>query len=242
MASTKTALQVVNLVLKNLRKTQVSDFSASYTALILEFINKAKRETEDSHTWSHLRDALTFSTVLNQQSYDLSAAGTTPVITGAGSPARFANERSKIAYDAEDRPMVFDITSSTQPVQLREYAPKDLDVAQIMGQQSSQQLQPYGFSFATPAGVPTLKLLNPPPASRSMKVYMHLPQDDLANTTDVMLVPWDPVVLRATTLAFAERGEELGPDGQDWGRMAENALQMAIGRDTPDNESFFYAD
>lgn len=239
MATTKTALQVVNLVMRNLRKTDVTVFTAEYSKLVLELVNQSKREIEDMIDWSHLRGNLTFSTPLNQQAYDLSAAGTTPTITS--SVTRFANERSRISYDKDLNPQVFDVTSATSPVRLREYGAETLYGAGIMGQQSSQT-QPYGFSFSTPAGIPTLRLLNPPPAGRSMIVRMHLPSDDLSGPTDVLYIPFAPVVMRATALAFDERGEELGSPLTDWTARYEAALQEAIDRDTPVDQQTYYAD
>lgn len=240
MATTKTALQVVNLVMKNLRKSDVTAFTAEYTKLVLELVNQSKREIEDMIDWSHLRGNLTFNTVLNKQAYDLSAAGASPTI--ASSVTRFANERSRISYDKALCPQVFDVTDTTSPVRLREYNPEDVYGLGIMAQYNSQQTQPYAFSFSTPAGLPTITLLNPPPASRSMIVRMHLPQDDLALVTDVMLLPFAPVVMRATALAFDERGEELGSPLTDWTARYNAALQEAIDRDTPADQQTYYAD
>lgn len=226
----KTYLQVINEVLRELRETEVTVLTANYTKLIGQFVNQAREVVEDAHEWSSLYVDLTFSTVLDQQNYDLSAVGTTPVIT-TSSTGRFANDRSRIAYDVAMRPLVYDITSSTAPVRLAELSRTQQYDAGIMAGQNLSRLAPTMFSFHRPNGVETLTLLNPPPASKAMKVRLWIPQTDLTATGDTVLVPWRPVALLATAFALDERGEELGIDGNKVVAQAKGALQQAIERD-----------
>lgn len=240
--STKTALQVVNQVLKNLRKATVADFSSTYASLILEFVNQSKEVVEDAHEWSALSVNLTFTTISAQQTYDLTVAGTTPVITTDASDSRFANERSRVRYDHLNRPMVFDVTSATQPIRLREYARTEQEIAGIMGLQNNTVVKPYAYSFYRNKGKESVTLLNQPGGAYSMRVGLYVPQNELAAVGDVLLVPWRPVVTSATAIAFQERGEELGENGALWLSKASRDLQVAIGQDSTEIQNTYYPD
>ena len=58
-----TYLQLVNSVLRRLREDEVTSVSQnSYSKLIGEFVNDAKRTVEDSYDWTALRTTLTVTT------------------------------------------------------------------------------------------------------------------------------------------------------------------------------------
>jgi hypothetical protein len=58
-----TYLQLVNSVLRRLREDEVSSVSQnSYSKLIGEFVNDAKRSVEDAYDWTALRTTLTVTT------------------------------------------------------------------------------------------------------------------------------------------------------------------------------------
>ena len=70
-----TYLQIVNSVLVRLRENEVSTVSAnSYSKLIGELVNDAKRIVEDSWDWHSLRTTFTINTIAGTFSYQL--AGT----------------------------------------------------------------------------------------------------------------------------------------------------------------------
>tara|TARA_Y100000114_G_C11719554_1_gene307763 strand:- start:547 stop:1197 length:651 start_codon:yes stop_codon:yes gene_type:complete len=70
-----TYLQIVNSVLVRLRENEVSTVSAnSYSKLIGELVNDAKRIVEDSWDWHSLRTTITVNTIAGTFSYQL--AGT----------------------------------------------------------------------------------------------------------------------------------------------------------------------
>jgi len=70
-----TALQLVNSVLRRLRESEVTDFTESYSKLILDFINETKREVEDSWDWSALRQTISINTNTADRSYPIIGAG-----------------------------------------------------------------------------------------------------------------------------------------------------------------------
>lgn len=237
--ATKTALQVVNLVLKNLRKNTVADFSLAYSALILEYVNQAKEIVEDAHEWSTLSVNLTFPTLTSTQTYDLSQAGSSPVITTDASDSRFATERTRLRYDRGMYPLVFDVTSATQPIQLREYTRTDQETYGIVGLQNTNTVKPFAFSFWRNKGATSITLLNPPGGAYNMRVGLFVPQNELTAVGDVLLVPWRPVVTIATSIALDERGEEIGPNGEKLSLKAIRDLDAAIAVDSTDVQNTF---
>ncbi len=67
-----TYLQLVNSVLRRIREDEVSSVSQnSYSKLVGEFVNDAKRSVEDSYDWTALRTTLTLSTVDTAFNYTL---------------------------------------------------------------------------------------------------------------------------------------------------------------------------
>ena len=67
-----TYLQLVNSVLRRLREDEVSSVSqTSYSRLVGEFVNDAKRSVEDSYDWTALRTTLTVSTIDSVFNYTL---------------------------------------------------------------------------------------------------------------------------------------------------------------------------
>ena len=74
-----TYLQLVNSVLRRLRENEVTTAvgsADSYTKLIGDFVNDAKRIVEDSWDWSSLRNTFTINTVANTSQYNISGTGT----------------------------------------------------------------------------------------------------------------------------------------------------------------------
>jgi len=67
-----TYLQLVNSVLRRLRENEVTTVDQnSYSKLVGELVNDAKRIVEDAWDWSTLRDTLTVDTVADTFSYAL---------------------------------------------------------------------------------------------------------------------------------------------------------------------------
>jgi len=66
-------LTLVNSVLRRLREAEVASVSTnSYSKLVGDFVNDAKRMVEDSWDWSGLRDTKTVTTSNGTQEYTLS--------------------------------------------------------------------------------------------------------------------------------------------------------------------------
>ena len=68
-----TFLELVNKVLVKLREDEVSTYNQTeYSALVATFINEAKRDVENSHKWTILRNTDTFNVTSGTASYPYS--------------------------------------------------------------------------------------------------------------------------------------------------------------------------
>jgi hypothetical protein len=70
-----TYLQLVNSVLRRIREDEVDSVSqTSYSRLVGEFVNDAKRSVEDSYDWTALRTTLTVTTTSSVFNYTLTGS------------------------------------------------------------------------------------------------------------------------------------------------------------------------
>lgn len=207
------ALQLVNSVLRRLREEQVTDFTASYTNLILDFINETKREVEDSWNWTALRQVLTITTSNGVNQYSL---------TGAGERFRF------LPREGTDNIFAYDSTNHTylhlgngdfvnKQAYLQTVQATLPEVFAVVGQDSSFD--------------PILKFYPTPNGTYSLKFGVVVPQAELTTITDVLTVPWYPVVLGAWAKAISERGEDGGQNSAEQDRNYYNSLGDAIQMD-----------
>ena len=69
-------LTLVNSVLRRLREEEVSGVTnTTYSKMVGDFVNDAKRQVEDAHEWSALRTTIVVPTVADTTSYSLTDAG-----------------------------------------------------------------------------------------------------------------------------------------------------------------------
>jgi hypothetical protein len=183
MASTY--LQLVNNVLTRLRETEVSSVQDTpYSSLIGVFINDAKREVEDAHEWNALATTIVVPTVAGVRNYTL---------TGSGE--RFKTD--DVINDTEDFPM-------------RQAAQVWLNRQYYTG--SVQDAAPcyYSYNGATVGGDTKVDMWPQPDAVYQVRFELIIPQADLANSSDNLIVPAHLVQLLAYAKAVGERGEDGG--------------------------------
>lgn len=190
---------LVNAVLRRLRETECNSVQDSaYTKLIGAFINESKREVEDAWDWSALYTSVDVTTTAGDNTYNL---------TGIYQQAK-----------------ILDVYNVTEQTQMR-----SMPIAHINHHNTvatPQQESPYwynvnGFDAAT--GELAITVYPTPSATQTLRFYVFNPQQDLANDSDNMLVPAQPVIDGAWARAISERGE-------DGGRMAD--AQFGIYRST----------
>jgi len=226
--ATKTYLQLVNKTLLLLREPQVAAVAADYSLLIGEYVNQAKEKVEKAWRWRALVTELTFTTLNAQQNYLLQSTATPPVTSSTG---RFPDERAFLARDDDYTAQVFDITVTGQNYRLKEFDLEDYTYINYVGGANTVNQQPAAFA-STGGQTPAIALLALPPAGRIIKSRWYIPQDEFSVGSEILLVPWRPVVSLAYALANEERGEELGVDGQLLFSKAADDLALAIANET----------
>lgn len=238
-----TYTQLVGKVLINLRENSDPTIATAYGVLVGEFINQAKQKVEDAYHWKTLNNSLTFTTVTNQIAYPLTASAS-PTVT-----AKTANntvtgvlpsdERSQILRDQLGNWQVFDMTTASSGglIRLRrETREREFGLNTYLANQAP--VQPNGFSYFIEGGTPFFNLVGAPIGSRAMLLRMKVPQAELVNASDVLLVPWRPVVSFATFLAMEERGEELSEKSALYLDRHNQELQRSIENEQHGEEGY----
>lgn len=222
-----TSLQAVQKVLLNLRESPITDLSATYSMLILEFINQAKEKTEAAWRWKGLSTSVGFSTVLNQTGYTLSASAS-PVCTSTSGNFPL-DERAEILTDELNNQQVFDITTASTGgfIRLGRVA-REQEVANNLYLVNQAPVQPNRFSYSFENGLPVFYLVGNPNAGRSLLLRMKVPQTQFSTGSEVFLTPWRPIVSFATFLAMEERGEELSEKSSLYLDRHNQELERAI--------------
>lgn len=236
--SNLTYLGLVNQVLTGLREDPVTTVAAtSYSSLIGKWINDAKRQVEDAWDWQCLSASTFFNIIPNKLSYDLvNDAGISTVTSYHKNPdgvTVLLTERARMRYDVmvPTRPMAFDLTTIT-PMQLIEY-PVDWILRTLFIQPTAlTQSQPLFFGLDKVGRSIVVTLFETPIQVRNWRMEWCLPQEDLANDSDTMLVPWYPVTAIALDIAMNERGEEVGEPGETVMMRAQTHIDNAVSQDS----------
>lgn len=201
MASTY--LQLVNNVLTRLRETEVSSVEDTpYSSLIGIFVNDAKREVEDAHEWNALATTIVIPTVPGQRNYTL-----------LGSGDRFKTE---------------DVINDTEDIAMRQAPQKWLNRQYFLGNVQDSAPCYYSYNGYTPAGDSQVDLWPQPDAVYQIRFELIIPQTDLVNNSDNLIVPAHLVQLLAYAKAVGERGEDGGTSFGEIYQQYRLALADAI--------------
>lgn len=181
-----TYLELVNEVLARLRENQVSTVTQNaYSTLIGHYVNDTKRQVEDAWTWDALSTTITLS---------ISAGTTSYVVTGSGT-------RQK------------DVTVNCVTVG-REAPIRLVSMKWIENQQQLTTVQngpPLYYAWNGNNGTDSkIEVYPTPDGSYTLKFNMSVPQPKLTNDGDILLIPYESVVVGAYARALVERGEDGG--------------------------------
>lgn len=178
-----TYLQIVNAVLRRLREDEVTSVEeTSYSKLVGDFVNEAKREVEDSWNWIQLRSTIRFACTPSTYEYTL---------TGAGNRFRIL----QVLNDSEDFEM--------------RRVPYSFMNRLFLTSGTVQTGHPEFYDInGSSGGDPNVNVWPIPSSADYLNFNMIIPQDDLSDDTDVLTVPSMPVVLGAYAKAVSERGED----------------------------------
>lgn len=208
-----TALTVVNAVLRRLREAQVTDFSAAYSALILDFVNETKREVEDAWPWTMLRQTVTITTANGTQTYAI--------------PLNATGYDAQRWQHADKQRRIFDSTNKSW---LYPY-PADL-IEEYKWTTTTTNAIPTYYSVASSDGTDsTIDLYPTPDGIYTLKMPLYTPKVDLVATTDTIIIPTAPIILGAWARAISERGEDQGVKTTDQYVLYQNSLGYYIALD-----------
>lgn len=177
-------LELVNDVLIRMREPEVSSVSENtLSKLVGKLLNDSKRQVEDAYNWNALTDTLVVNAVVNTYGY---------VLTGSGSRFKVID-----VQDTTNKSVLRPITSAQMSKLLLEDA-------------STGTPQYYNFNGIDINGDTQVDIYPIPQVGVTMYFNLYIPQVDLTNDTDKLLVPKEPVILGAFARALVERGEDGG--------------------------------
>jgi hypothetical protein len=179
-------LSLVNDVLVRLREPAVTTINENVLSkLVSKFVNDAKRQVEDAYNWNALTSTLTATTTDGVFNY---------VLQGSG--ARF---KVIEVFNQNDRHFLVN-KSSRQMTQ------------NFIGSEVPQIGSPifYNFNGINNNGDTQVDLFPVPNKAYTIFFNLYIPQVEMEEDADTMLVPKEPVVLLALARSLVERGEDGG--------------------------------
>ena len=201
-----TYLNLMNNVLRRLREDEVSTVTSNtYSKMVSDFINDAKKIVEESNDWSALRDTIVVSTTSSDNGYSLAGA--------------------------DDNVKVMSVINDTQNCFMG-YQTKDWFNEQLYINEVVEGAPRYYTYNGLDSSGDTQVLVSPTPDGvYSLRFDVIKRQADLTSDTDVLLVPAMPVVHLAVALLARERGETGGTSTAEYFAIADKFLSDAIAID-----------
>lgn len=201
-----TYLQLVNKVLTRLREENVSTVNqTTYSALVGELVNDAKRFVEDSWDWSALRTTLTVTTTADIFNYSL---------TGSGNRAK-----------------MLDVINDTSNFFLQYKDAHWFNKAFLVDEPASGSPYYYTFNGVDANGDTAVDLSPIPDGVYTLRFNSVLRTAELENDTDEVTIPTLPIIHFAVAFAARERGETGGQSSGELLVMAQQMLSDAIALD-----------
>ena len=196
-------IQLVNSVLRRLRETEVSSVSDnSYSKMIGEFVNDAKRQVEDAYAWNALSDTLSATTTNDIFNY---------VLVGSGQRFR-----------------MIDVINDTDDSFLKYQTISEMNRLFLMTSSDKGSPAYYNFNGTDENGDTQVDLYPIPDGAYNIRFNVIKPQLPLSANSDRLLVPHEPVIFNACARAFAERGEDGGITSGEMYALYNQSLADAI--------------
>jgi hypothetical protein len=156
----------------------------TYSKLIGIYVNDAKREVEDAYDWNSLTTTLTATTTDSVFNY---------ILTGSGTRFR-----------------VIDVLNDTNDFQMKYASTVWMDRQFLLVDSGKGSPAYYNFNGVDSNGDTQVDLYPIPDAAYTIRFNLIVPQTDLVNDTDRILVVPHLVSMLAYAKAIAERGEDSG--------------------------------
>ena len=204
---TLTFLQAINAVLRRLREDPVaSSNSTDYSKLIGDFVNQAMYDCEHAWDWNCLQEVITITTAAGDNLYDFHNADVKII--------EVINETKRWVMRPIENKLDHRFEYLDDPVN---DSPYYYSFRGLNGDYSQVKI------FPTPTGVESLRFL-------TVK-YTRNKDVDGTDDSEIISVPWQPVVLSAYAQAISERGEDGGISYNEADSHARSALADAISLD-----------
>ena len=211
-----TYLNIVNNVLRRMREDEVTSVQENtYSKMVGDFVNDAKRIVEDSWDWSALRTTLTITTTADVFNY---------VLTGSQNRIKALNVINDTAnLFMEYRPATF------------------FDEAYLISDPRKSAPTYYTYNGVDSNGDTQIDIYPTPEKQYTIRFNCVLRSDDLSSNDDQLTVPVMPVLHLAIALLARERGETGGTSAAEYFTIANQYLSDAIALDAYKNpEEFIY--
>ena len=201
-----TYLEVVNNVLRRMREEEVSSISdTTYSKMVGDFVNDAKRIVENSWDWSATRLTMTITTVPDIFNY---------VLAGSQNRLKVIN----VINDSSDKFM--------------EYRPPAwFDKNYLMRPVLEGSPDYYTFNAVDPNGDTQIDVYPKPDDSYIIRFNATVRDDDLTSDEADVIVPSAPIIHLAIGLLARERGETGGTSVAEYFAIADRVLSDAIAFD-----------
>jgi len=198
-----TYLELVNSVLRRVREKEVTNVTDNtYSKMIGEFVNDAKRQCEDAYNWNALSETLTASTTSSIFNY---------VLEGSGQRFR-----------------MIDVIDDTSNNILELASTARMNKLFLVETTQTGAPQYYNFNGVNSNGDTQVDLYPIPNATYNLRFNIIKPQVPLSANTDKLLIPAEPVIFNAVARAIAERGEDGGMASSEQYALFKQSLGDAI--------------
>ena len=201
-----TYLDLVNNVLRRIREDEVSAVSeSSYSKLVGDFVNDAKRQVEEAWDWSALRTTLSVNTIDNTFNYTL--------------------------IGSQNRIKVLDVLNDTSNVFMRYNTSHWFNSAYLVQEVVKGSPEYYTFNGVDSVGDTKVEVYPKPDGVYAIRFNVIKRESDLSSDSDESLLPSTPIINLAVAFAARERGETGGPTAAEYFSIANNSLSDAIALD-----------
>tara|TARA_R110000822_G_scaffold11532_4_gene42079 strand:- start:494 stop:1144 length:651 start_codon:yes stop_codon:yes gene_type:complete len=198
-----TYLDIVNDVLKRLREPTVTSVDdTDYSRMLSVLVNDSKRDVEDANEWNALSTTLTAITTNGVFNYVLE-----------GSRTRFR---------------VIDVWNDSDDFEMRYASTHWMNRQFTVAATQPSVPSYYNFNGVDINGDTQVDLFPIPDGAHTLRFNLIIPQADLEDSADRILVPSHCVSMLAYSKAIAERGEDSGLTSSEAYQMYRLALADAV--------------
>lgn len=212
-----TYLNLVNNVLRRLREDEVTSVQEStYSKMVGDFVNDAKRTIEDSWDWSALRTTLTITTTADVFNY---------VLTGS-----------------QNRIKALNVINDTANLFMEYQTATFFDEAYLISDARKSAPKYYTYNGVDSNGDTQIDIYPIPDKEYTIRFNCVKRTADLSDNDDRLVIPTMPVLHLAIALLARERGETGGTSAPEYFKIAENYMSDAIALDAQKHpeEVIFY--